>query len=171
MFTNKFAGFTHTRILTGLTVVAVALALAAGPGSARHARAEPLPAEDLAGQPVQLCGPSATFSGTIEHAEQLPLLGGEQPKGVWVVVIVEIVNDGSNRSWLFESGMLVDGDGTAVRNDTINSVPAAAAAALFRVKSQETHISPGDSARVALVFDVAVSATSFELLPILDFCP
>jgi hypothetical protein len=150
---------------------ALILTIAGATRLAAPARAEPLPLADLAEQPVQLCGPSATFSGTIVHAESLPALGDAQPKGVWVVVVVDVVNDGPDRSWLFESAMLMDEAGTAVRNDTISSVPAAAAAARFRVKSQETHISPGDAARVALVFDVSTTATAFELLPILDYCP
>lgn len=133
--------------------------------------AQQSPAESLLGQQIQTCKADLKFNITVVHAELRSDVVGRRPSrpgGAWAVVIVDVTNHGGradsvqglalvrddrnrNSDW-----RLFNGADIVIENKLAEELGITAAWEL---------VEPGQSIRIAAVFEVAEGIRSLRLLP------
>lgn len=140
----------------------------------RPAAAQPVndAAAGLVGQTAaRLCNPldRATFTGTVEHAEARPSIGGVDSSGVWVVIVATVSNDGAVPAMPFAIAALIDERGR--RFETPGTArerrfeAEEAARREFGAANTITDVQPGLSARVTWLIEVPATVESLSLVP------
>ena len=150
-----------------LVLAAVAQLAVMGPS----VEAQQSPADTLLGQQVQTCKADLKFDITVVQAELRPDVAGRRPSrpgGAWVVVVVDVINHGAradsvqglaslrddrnrNSPW-----RLFNGTDIAIENKLAEELGITAAWEL---------VEPGQSIRIAAVFEVAEGVRSLRMLP------